>query len=66
VARVSSNEKTDGTSVNKTLEFRHKQKDWRAGPPKTQHSYRVKGVQKVYTETPERQKTLINKGFLRR
>ena len=28
-------------TVNKTLEFRHKQKDWRAGPPKTQHSYRT-------------------------
>ena len=28
-------------TVNKTLEFRHKQKVWRAGPPKTQHSYRT-------------------------
>ena len=28
-------------TVNKTLEFRHKQKTWRAGPPKTQHSYRT-------------------------
>lgn len=28
-------------TVNKTLEFRHKQKEWRAGPPKTQHSYRT-------------------------
>ena len=28
-------------TVNKTLEFRHKQKDWRAGSPKTQHSYRT-------------------------
>ena len=28
-------------TVNKTLEFRHKQKAWRAGPPKTQHSYRT-------------------------
>ena len=28
-------------TVNKTLEFRHKQQDWRAGPPKTQHSYRT-------------------------
>ena len=28
-------------TVNKTLEFRHKQKDWRAGPPKTQHRYRT-------------------------
>ena len=28
-------------TVNKTLEFRHKQKQWRAGPPKTPHSYRT-------------------------
>ena len=28
-------------TVNKTLEFRHKQKVWRADPPKTQHSYRT-------------------------
>jgi len=28
-------------TVNKTLEFRHKKKDWRAGPPKTQQSYRT-------------------------
>ena len=28
-------------TVNKTLEFRHKQKVWRAGPPKTQQSYRT-------------------------
>ena len=28
-------------TVNKTLVFRHKQKVWRAGPPKTQHSYRT-------------------------
>lgn len=28
-------------TVNKTLEFRHKQKDWRAGPPKTQQSHRT-------------------------
>ena len=28
-------------TVNKTLAFRYKQKDWRAGPPKTQHSYRT-------------------------
>ena len=28
-------------TVNKTLEFRHKQHDWRAGPPKTRHSYRT-------------------------
>lgn len=28
-------------TVNKTLEFRHKQKFWRAGPPKTSSSYRT-------------------------
>ena len=28
-------------TVNKTLEFRHTQKVWRAGPPKTQQSYRT-------------------------
>ena len=28
-------------TVNKTLEFRHKQKMWRAGPPKTKKSYRT-------------------------
>ena len=28
-------------TVNKTLEYRHKQGQWRAGPPKTQHSYRT-------------------------
>ena len=28
-------------TVNKTLEYRHKQKDWRAGPPKTPQSYRT-------------------------
>lgn len=28
-------------TVNKTLEFRHGQKVWRAGPPKTQQSYRT-------------------------
>ena len=28
-------------TVNKTLEFRHKQKEWRAGPPKTAHRYRT-------------------------
>ena len=28
-------------TVNKTLEFRHKQGTWRAGPPKTQQSYRT-------------------------
>lgn len=28
-------------TVNKTLEYRHKQGDWRAGPPKTKQSYRT-------------------------
>ena len=28
-------------TVSKTLEFRHKQHQWRAGPPKTQQSYRT-------------------------
>lgn len=28
-------------TVNKTLEFRHGLHTWRAGPPKTQHSYRT-------------------------
>lgn len=28
-------------TVNKTLEYRHKQHLWRAGPPKTQQSYRT-------------------------
>ena len=28
-------------TVNKTLEYRHKQVYWRAGPPKTQQSYRT-------------------------
>lgn len=28
-------------TVNKTMEFRHKQHYWRAGPPKTQTSYRT-------------------------
>ena len=28
-------------TVNKTLEYRHKQLSWRAGPPKTPHSYRT-------------------------
>ena len=28
-------------TVNKTLKFRHKQEVWRAGPPKTQQSYRT-------------------------
>lgn len=28
-------------TISKTLEYRHKQGTWRAGPPKTQHSYRT-------------------------
>lgn len=28
-------------TVNKTLEYRYKQRSWRAGPPKTQQSYRT-------------------------
>lgn len=28
-------------TVNKTLEYRHGEKQWRAGPPKTQQSYRT-------------------------
>ena len=28
-------------TVNKTMEFRHKQHEWRAGPPKTKKSYRT-------------------------
>lgn len=28
-------------TINKTLEYRHKQGVWRAGPPKTQQSYRT-------------------------
>ena len=28
-------------TVTKTMEFRHKQKEWRAGPPKSQSSYRT-------------------------
>lgn len=28
-------------TVNKTLEYRHRDKEWRAGPPKTKQSYRT-------------------------
>ena len=28
-------------TVNKTLDYRHKQTEWRAGPPKTRQSYRT-------------------------
>ena len=36
---IDFNKKT--LTVNKTLEYRHGQHFWRAGPPKTQHSYRT-------------------------
>lgn len=37
-------------TVNKTMEFRHKQKYWRAGPPKTLSSYRtIPLTNKAYT-----------------
>ena len=37
-------------TVNKTLEYRHKQKYWRAGPPKTLQSYRtIPLTQKAYS-----------------
>lgn len=37
-------------TVNKTLEYRHQQKCWRARPPKTQHSYRtIPLTDKAYT-----------------
>jgi integrase len=37
-------------TVNKTLEYRHKQGYWRAGPPKTQQSYRtIPLTQKAYS-----------------
>ena len=53
--------------VNKTLEFRHKQKVWRAGPPKTQQSYRTipltnrayEILEKVHARVPERKETDI-------
>jgi integrase len=54
-------------TVNKTLEFRHKQKVWRAGPPKTQQSYRTipltnrayEILEKVHARVPERKETDI-------
>ncbi|HIX14135.1 MAG TPA: site-specific integrase [Candidatus Hungatella pullicola] len=36
---IDFNKKT--LTVNKTLEYRHGQRFWRAGPPKTQNSYRT-------------------------
>lgn len=36
---IDFNKKT--LTVNKTLEYRHGQHFWRAGPPKTQNSYRI-------------------------
>ena len=54
-------------TVNKTLEFQHKQKVWRAGPPKTQQSYRTipltnrayEILEKVHARAPERKETDI-------
>ena len=51
-------------TVNKTLEFRYKQNYWRAGPPKTQQSYRtipltdrafeiLKGIKEASSERKE-------------
>ncbi len=48
-------------TVNKTLEFRHKQHIWRAGPPKTSTSYRTipltKRAYELLLELKERRKT---------
>ena len=41
IARFVDKRGTRHEKYFKTLAFRHKQKDWRAGPPKTQHSYRT-------------------------
>ncbi len=54
-------------TVNKTLEYRHKQHFWRAGPPKTQQSYRTipltnrayEILEKVHARVPERKETDI-------
>lgn len=47
-------------TVNKTLEFRHRQKEWRAGPPKTQTSYRTipltNRAYQLFTELKEMRK----------
>ena len=52
-------------TVNKTLEYRHKNKKWRAGPPKTQQSYRTipltkrayEILQDVYSSVPTRKQS---------
>lgn len=41
-------------TINKTLEYRHKQGNWRAGPPKTNHSYRTIPLTKRAYEILER------------
>ena len=54
-------------TVNKTLEYRHEQGEWRAGPPKTQQSYRTipltnrayEILEKVHARAPERKETDI-------
>lgn len=54
-------------TVNKTLEYRHEQGEWRAGPPKTQQSYRTipltnrayEILEKVHARVPERKETDI-------
>ena len=56
-------------TVNKTLEYRHKQKEWRAGPPKTQQSYRTipltnhayNSLQQLHSQISERKESeLLN------
>ena len=52
-------------TVNKTLEFRHGEQYWRAGPPKTQHSYRTipltdrayEILKGIWNSRPERKKS---------
>lgn len=54
-------------TVNKTLEYRHEQGEWRAGPPETQQSYRTipltnrayEILEKVHARVPERKETDI-------
>ena len=54
-------------TVNKTLEYRHEHGEWRAGPPKTQQSYRTiplinrayEILEKVHARVPERKETDI-------
>ena len=53
-------------TVNKTLEYRHKQHFWRAGPPKTQQSYRTipltdrayEILKGIWDNRPERKESL--------